>query len=139
MNDYETFNWKLLYMKNTLFLLVIVLSAMLISCSKDDGSSTPITKSAIIGKWSTGVEGIHKYITFESDGTGFYALFNGGSMGQNYLFSYEIISDESISIEITYSENERLIGRTKLWNCSLSGDKLMIENETEEGIYGKLK
>lgn len=128
-------------MRKNLFLLAILSIFIFFACSKDDNddsSKTPITKSAITGEWSTGVKNIHKYIEFESDGTGFYALFNGADMGQNYLFSYEV-SNKTISIKITYSETEGLAGKTKLWNCSLSGNRLTIENETENGVYKKIE
>lgn len=105
------------------------------ACSSDDDEpQIPLSKSAIIGKWSTGTSGIHKYIDFDSDGTGYYALFNGTNIGQNYLFSYNV-SDESITIEITYSESKGIIGKVKQWNCSLTENSLTIENETENGVY----
>jgi hypothetical protein len=127
-------------MKKTLFLMAILPMMLFTACSSDsdDTPSIPVTQSAIIGEWSTGINDIHKYLEFESDGTGFYALFNGATMGQNYTFSYSI-SDEKINIKIIYSETKGLIGTSKSWNCAISGDKLKIDNETENGIYKKIK
>lgn len=125
-------------MKKLLFSIAILPIILLTGCSSsDDDTSIPISQSAIIGKWSTGTNGIHKYIEFESNGRGFYSLFNDGTTGQNYTFSYSV-SDKNINIKIIYSETQGLIGKSKLWNCVFSGDKLKIENETENGTYKKL-
>lgn len=124
-------------MKKVLFLLAMLPMFVFTACSSDDDIEGPIIKSSLIGSWSTGVEDIHKYIEFESDGTGFYAIYNGANMGQNYLFSYEV-DEKTISIKITYSETKGLIGKNKQWNCEFSGDKLNIKNETEKGVYKKI-
>ncbi len=125
-------------MKRIIFLMAL-LPIVIMSCSKNNNDDkTPITKSEIFGNWSTGVNDIHKYLEFSADGTGFYALFNGATMGQNYLFSYEVY-EEYISIKITYSETKNLIGETKVWNCSIINNNLVIENDTEKGTYKKLK
>lgn len=127
-------------MKKILFLMVVLPMMLFTACSSDDEDNpqTQLTQSALIGKWSTGIDGVHKYIDFEADGTGFYTLYNGATMGQNYMFSYTI-SDNSISIKITYSESDGLIGKNKLWNCTFWGNKLKIDNETENGIYNKIE
>lgn len=122
-------------MKKILFLMAILPMMLFTACSSDDDEpQILLSKSAIIGKWSTGTSGIHKYVDFDSDGTGYYALFNGTNIGQNYLFSYKV-SDKSITIEITYSETKGIIGKVKQWNCNLSENILTIENETENGVY----
>jgi len=124
-------------MRKILFLLVMLPMFVFTACSSEDDIEGPIIESSLIGSWSTGVEDIHKYIKFKSDGTGFYAIYNGADMGQNYLFSYGI-DGKIISIKITYSDTKGLIGKNKQWDCEFSGNKLNIKNETEKGIYKKI-
>ncbi|MEG1839378.1 MAG: hypothetical protein RR220_08840 [Bacteroidaceae bacterium] len=127
-------------MKKALFLLAILPVFLFMACSSiDNNPKIPITKSSIIGKWSTGTKGIHKYLEFESNGTGCYASYNEDKMEQNYFFSYEI-SNEIISITITHANiGKELVGSTKLWNCTLAGYNLIIENGTENGVYKRIE
>lgn len=82
-------------------------------CSSDDDDWMDLDSKHLVGTWSTGTEGTHKYLKFENDGTGYYALLNGASFLTNYLFTYEI-SGDNINIEITYSDDgNKLKGQKK--------------------------
>lgn len=126
-------------MKKGLFFLMVLLIPMFIGgCSSDDDKEewTELNPNELIGSWSTGIEGIHKYLRFEEDGTGYYALLNGSTFTTNYLFDYEI-SGNNISIKITYSEPSGLTGEKKVWNCLFSKNALKIQDGQESGTYKK--
>ena len=54
-------------------------------CSSDDDDWMDLDSKHLVGTWSTGTEGTHKYLKFENDGTGYYALLNGASFLTNYF------------------------------------------------------
>ena len=60
-------------MKNILFTLFAIL--ILTSCSKDEEDWTELNSNNIIGYWSTGIEGTHKLLSFDEDGTGSFGIY----------------------------------------------------------------
>ena len=61
-------------MKNILFTLFAIL--ILTSCSKDEEDWTELNSNNIIGYWSTGIEGTHKLLSFDEDGTGSFGIYS---------------------------------------------------------------
>ena len=126
-------------MKKILFLMILFFPIVLSSCSSDDDDWIDLNSEDIVGTWSTGIEGTHKYIKFESDGTGYYALLSGATFVSNYLFTYQISGDK-INIQITYSDNgNKLKGQKRVWECLFSKDVLKIKDGSlENGTYKRL-
>ena len=109
------------------------------SCSSSDDDWIDLNSEEIIGTWSTGTEGVHKYLKFENDGTGYYALLNGADFATNYLFTYKI-SGNNINIVITYSDGgNKLEGQERVWECLFSKDVLKISNGQESGTYKRIE
>lgn len=74
-------------MKKNLYFVLILLFPILLglgSCSSSDDDWIDLNSEEIIGTWSTGTEGVHKYLKFENDGTGYYALLNGADFATNF-------------------------------------------------------
>ncbi|MCS2765367.1 DUF5640 domain-containing protein [Bacteroides thetaiotaomicron] len=92
--------------------MILLCPIVLGGCSSDDDDWMDLDSKHLVGTWSTGTEGTHKYLKFENDGTGYYALLNGASFLTNYLFTYEI-SGDNINIEITYSDDGNKAQRTE--------------------------
>lgn len=104
---------KYLYVMKKLLFYDFIVSNSIGGCSSDDDDWMDLDSKHLVGTWSTGTEGTHKYLKFENDGTGYYALLNGASFLTNYLFTYEI-SGDNINIEITYSDDgNKLKGQKK--------------------------
>jgi len=117
-------------MKKILLLSALILG--LIGCSSDDDNWNVPTKSDLTqGSWSTGITGMHKYLSFEEDNTGYFAIYNGATLSSHYLFNYEIKNGE-----ITFEH--QLNGTKSISKCSISGDKLQIEEGAESGVYEKI-
>ena len=126
-------------MKKILFFMILLCPIVLGGCSSDDDDWMDLDSKHLVGTWSTGTEGTHKYLKFENDGTGYYALLNGASFLSNYLFTYEI-SGDNINIEITYSDDgNKLKGQKKVWECLFSKDILKIKNGSEDGTYKRVE
>lgn len=121
-------------------LLLLLIFPLFISCGGDDEDelSKEITSKDLIGSWSTGVEGTHKYISFDEGNSGFYALYSGAKIVSSYTFDY-VLSGNQISLKIKYSFDENLIGKTKVWNCELSSKSFKIKNESEVGTYSRME
>ena len=66
--------------------MILLCPIVLGGCSSDDDDWMDLDSKHLVGTWSTGTEGTHKYLKFENDGTGYYALLNGASFLTNYLF-----------------------------------------------------
>ena len=66
-------------MKKLLFFMILLCPIVLGGCSSDDDDWMDLDSKHLVGTWSTGTEGTHKYLKFENDGTGYYALLNGAS------------------------------------------------------------
>ena len=88
-------------MKKILFLMILFFPIVLSSCSSDDDDWIDLNSEDIVGTWSTGIEGTHKYIKFESDGTGYYALLKlkGQKRVWECLFSKDILKIKDGSLE----------------------------------------
>ena len=56
--------------------MILLCPIVLGGCSSDDDDWMDLDSKHLVGTWSTGTEGTHKYLKFENDGTGYYALFN---------------------------------------------------------------
>ena len=126
-------------MTKILFFMILLCPIVLGGCSSDDDDWMDLDSKHLVGTWSTGTEGTHKYLKFENDGTGYYALLNGASFLTNYLFTYEI-SGDNINIEITYSDDgNKLKGQKKVWECLFSKDILKIKNGSEDGTYKRVE
>ncbi|SBW05595.1 hypothetical protein [uncultured Dysgonomonas sp.] len=121
-------------------LLLLLIFPLFISCGGDDEKEfgKEINSKDIVGSWSTGVEGTHKYISFDEDNTGFYALYSGATIVSSYTFDY-VLTGNQISLKIKYSFNENLIGKMKVWDCELSSKSFKVKNEAEAGAYTKIK
>lgn len=127
--------------KNLNFVLILLFPILLGlgSCSSSDDDWIDLNSEEIIGTWSTGTEGVHKYLKFENDGTGYYALLNGADFATNYLFTYKI-SGNNINIVITYSDGgNKLEGQERVWECLFSKDVLKISNGQESGTYKRIE
>ena len=73
-------------MKKILIIKILLCPIVLGGCSSDD-DWMDLDLKHLVGTWSTGTEGTHKYLKFENDGTGYYALLNGASFLTYYLFT----------------------------------------------------
>lgn len=78
--------------------MILLCPIVLGGCSSDDDDWMDLDSKHLVGTWSTGTEGTHKYLKFENDGTGYYALLNGASFLTNYLFTYEISGDNIMAV-----------------------------------------
>ena len=114
-------------MKKLLFFMILLCPIVLGGCSSDDDDWMDLDSKHLVGTWSTGTEGTHKYLKFENDGTGYYALLNGASFLTNYLFTYEISGDNMLK------------GQKKVWECLFSKDILKIKNGSEDGTYKRVE
>lgn len=129
-------------MKKNLYFVLILLFTILLGlggCSSSDDDWIDLNSEEIIGTWSTGTESVRKYLKFENDGTGYYALLNGADFATNYLFTYKI-SANNINIVITYSDGgNKLNGQERVWECLFSKDVLKITNGQESGTYKRIE
>ena len=75
-------------MKNILFTLFAIL--ILTSCSKDEEDWTELNSNNIIGYWSTGIEGTHKLLSFDEDGTGSFGIYSNATPISFQMFDYKI-------------------------------------------------
>ena len=53
--------------------MILLCPIVLGGCSSDDDDWMDLDSKHLVGTWSTGTEGTHKYLKFENDGTGYYA------------------------------------------------------------------
>lgn len=91
-------------MKNILFTLFAIL--ILTSCSKDEEDWTELNSNNIIGYWSTGIEGTHKLLSFDEDGTGSLEFT---AMLLQFPFKCSIIKSRKVeSIFMMYIQMKRL-------------------------------
>ena len=60
-------------MKNILFTLFAIL--ILTSCSKDDDNWIELNENNIVGNWSTGIKGSHKFLNFGDDDKGSFGIY----------------------------------------------------------------
>ena len=98
-------------MKNILFTLFAIL--ILTSCSKDDDNWIELNENNIVGNWSTGIKGSHKFLNFGDD--------DKGSFG---IYIYDVFPK----------------GKSPYYlDCKISNNKLKIENGEESGTYEKLE
>ena len=70
-------------MKNILFTLFAIL--ILTSCSKDDDNWIELNENNIVGNWSTGIKGSHKFLNFGDDDKGWLSLKTWG-IALKFLF-----------------------------------------------------
>lgn len=61
-------------MKNILFTLFAIL--ILTSCSKDDDNWIELNENNIVGNWSTGIKGSHKFLNFGDDDKGSFGIYS---------------------------------------------------------------
>lgn len=119
-------------MKKTLFLSIAIL--MLIGCSKDDENWTELNDSNIVGYWSTGIEGMHKFLSFKEDGTGSFGIYSNANLISMQIFNYTV-TDNRIYIDDTYPKE-----KTPYYiDCKISNNTLKVENGEEAGTYEKLE
>ena len=91
-------------MKNILFTLFAIL--ILTSCSKDKEDWTELNSNSIIGYWSTGIEGTHKLLSFDEDGTGSFGIYSNATP---IPFKCSIIKSRKVeSIFMMYIQKKRL-------------------------------
>lgn len=91
-------------MKNILFTLFAIL--ILTSCSKDEEDWTELNSNNIIGYWSTGIEGTHKLLSFDEDGTGSFGIYSNATQ---FPFKCSIIKSRKVeSIFMMYIQMKRL-------------------------------
>lgn len=121
-------------MKKILFLLAMLPMMFACSSSDDEEEYLDFTASDLVGKWSTGTSGVHKYLEFESNGEGYYSLFSGADIISNYVFDYKV-SDNEICIYNTYPDN----GSPYILKALYSTNKLKILEGEEKGTYSRIK
>ena len=96
-------------MKKNLYFVLILLFPILLglgSCSSSDDDWIDLNSEEIIGTWSTGTEGVHKYLKFENDGTGYYALLNGADFATNYWLS---LKTWGIALKFLFLHHENIL------------------------------
>lgn len=119
-------------MKNILFTLFAIL--ILTSCSKDEEDWTELNSNNIIGYWSTGIEGAHKLLSFDEDGTGSFGIYSNATPISFQMFDYKI-EEGRIYIYDVYPDE-----KTPYYlDCKISGTTLKVETGSEAGTYKKQK
>lgn len=118
-------------MKKVLFLLVTIL--VFASCSKDDEDWIELNDNNIVGNWSTGVEGMHKFLNFKEDGSGSFGIYSNATSVSFQTFDYKVEGDR-IYIYDTYPKEYS----PYYLNCKISHKTLKVEDGTEAGTYNKL-
>ena len=114
-------------MKKILFFMILLCPIVLGGCSSDDDDWMDLDSKHLVGTWSTGTEGTHKYLKFENDGTGYYALLNGASFLTNYLFSKPSVNPvfSFSSLRSTFA-TKKLCGISKSLNQSIPVTRVAV-------------
>ena len=123
-------------MRKILFLLAM-LPIVLCGCSSDDENEaiTEITLAELVGSWATDQDGnTRKYLNFEANGDGYFALFSGTKIILDYTFNFRI-SGNTIKVSNTYPYELGSYSMT----YSYSTNKLKILEGDEKGVYKKMK
>ena len=109
-------------MKNILFTLFAIL--ILTSCSKDDDNWIELNENNIVGNWSTGIKGSHKFLNFGDDDKGSFGIYSNADPISFQTFKYDVFPK----------------GKSPYYlDCKISNNKLKIENGEESGTYEKLE
>lgn len=110
-----------------------VLTVIISGCSKDDNDWTNLNENNIVGNWSTGFEGMHKFLNFDEDGTGSFGIYSNANPTYFQSFKYTI-EDSKIYIFDIFPK-----GKSPYYlDCKISSDKLKVESGDESGTYDKL-
>lgn len=75
-------------MKNILFTLFAIL--ILTSCSKDDDNWIELNENNIVGNWSTGIKGSHKFLNFGDDDKGSFGIYSNADPISFQTFKYKV-------------------------------------------------
>ena len=119
-------------MKNILFTLFAIL--ILTSCSKDDDNWIELNENNIVGNWSTGIKGSHKFLNFGDDDKGSFGIYSNADPISFQSFKYKV-EDSKIYIYDVFPK-----GKSPYYlDCKISNNKLKIENGEESGTYEKLE
>ncbi|MEO3422307.1 membrane lipoprotein lipid attachment site-containing protein, partial [Bacteroides xylanisolvens] len=122
----------IIIMKNILFTLFAIL--ILTSCSKDDDNWIELNENNIVGNWSTGIKGSHKFLNFGDDDKGSFGIYSNADPISFQTFKYKV-EDSKIYIYDVFPK-----GKSPYYlDCKISNNKLKIENGEESGTYEKLE
>nr|2M4L_A Chain A, protein BT_0846 [Bacteroides thetaiotaomicron VPI-5482] len=95
---------------------------------------TELNSNNIIGYWSTGIEGTHKLLSFDEDGTGSFGIYSNATPISFQMFDYKI-EEGRIYIYDVYPDE-----KTPYYlDCKISGTTLKVETGSEAGTYKKQK
>ena len=119
-------------MKNILFTLFAIL--VLTSCSKDDDNWIELNENNIVGNWSTGIKGSHKFLNFGDDDKGSFGIYSNADPISFQTFKYKI-EDNKIYIYDVFPKDKS----SYYLDCKISNNKLKIESGEDSGTYEKLE
>ena len=91
-------------MKNILFTLFAIL--ILTSCSKDDDNWIELNENNIVGNWSTGIKGSHKFLNFGDDDKGSFGIYSNADPISFQTFKYKV---EKVSHHIIWTVKYQII------------------------------
>ena len=107
---------------------------ILTSCSKDDDNWIELNENNIVGNWSTGIKGSHKFLNFGDDDKGSFGIYSNADPISFQTFKYKV-EDSKIYIYDVFPK-----GKSPYYlDCKISNNKLKIENGEESGTYEKLE
>ncbi len=97
-------------------------------------SRYPDEKGNIVGNWSTGIKGSHKFLNFGDDDKGSFGIYSNADPISFQTFKYKV-EDSKIYIYDVFPK-----GKSPYYlDCKISNNKLKIENGEESGTYEKLE
>ncbi|MCA4455008.1 membrane lipoprotein lipid attachment site-containing protein, partial [Bacteroides xylanisolvens] len=96
-------------MKNILFTLFAIL--ILTSCSKDDDNWIELNENNIVGNWSTGIKGSHKFLNFGDDDKGSFGIYSNADPISFQTFKYKGLSLKpwGIALKFLFLHHENIL------------------------------
>ena len=102
--------------------------------SQDDDNWIELNENNIVGNWSTGIKGSHKFLNFGDDDKGSFGIYSNADPISFQTFKYKV-EDSKIYIYDVFPK-----GKSPYYlDCKISKNKLKIENGEESGTYEKLE
>jgi len=97
-------------MKNILFTLFAIL--ILTSCSKDDDNWIELNENNIVGNWSTGIKGSHKFLNFGDDDKGSFGIYSNADPISFQTFKYKVglsLKPWGIALKFLFLHHENIL------------------------------
>ena len=119
------------------FLMLALIPLFVCGCSSDEEKEDLIEVSIfeLKGSWATDADdNSRKYLDFDEDGSGYFALLHKTDIILDYTFKFKISGDE-IYVSDTYPHD---LGSYSL-KYSYSTNNLKIKEGDEKGNYKRLK